>query len=169
MIKKFHLSNDPAINVKYPCTCNIHGVQVWEHNVYFSTLKSNLFLTFRDGNTMSIFKKSATLKSNLMFLMFRDGNTMSIFKNSWPLNLTCFWCSGTGIWCPDQAQWWWVEELVAICQWAGCTSNISLLQEIFHSLDCLSKLIFFPDQPVGQGLVHPQELAAEDQGRELVG
>ena len=34
---------------------------------------------------------------------------------------------------------------------------------------CLSKLIFFPDQPVGQGLVHPQELAAEDQGRELVG
>ena len=145
MIKKFHLSNDPAINVKYPCTCNIHGVQVWEHNVYFSTLKSNLFL------------------------MFRDGNTMSIFKHSWPLNLTCFWCSGTGIWCPDQAQWWWVEELVAICQWAGCTSNISLLQEIFHSLDCLSKLIFFPDQPVGQGLVHPQELAAEDQGRELVG
>ena len=83
---------------------------------------------------MSIFKKSATLKSNLMFLMFRDGNTMSIFKKIWPLYLTCFWCSGTGIWCPDQAQWWWVEELVAICQWAGCPSNISLLQEIFHSL-----------------------------------
>ena len=53
MIKKFHLSNDPAINVKYPCTCNIHGVQVWEHNVYFSTLKSNLFLMFRYGDMMS--------------------------------------------------------------------------------------------------------------------
>ena len=53
MIKKNHFSYDPVINVKYLCKCNIHGVQVSEHNVYFSTLKSNLFLMFRYGDMMS--------------------------------------------------------------------------------------------------------------------